>query len=91
MRINGFDGKLLRQSSYVCASCLGTLRPLPKITVVARAQKRRITQQHLRRKAEAREQWKGWATEIRAGMKESYLKVLEQRGWVDTIAGYESQ
>ncbi|EAS30078.3 tyrosine-tRNA ligase [Coccidioides immitis RS] len=51
------------------------------------AQKRHITQQHLRRTAEAEEQWKLQAKEIEAGRKQSFLSFLEERGLVNSVVG----
>lgn len=51
-------------------------------------QKRPITQQHLRRKAEAEEQWSKWAKEIKAGKRKSFLEHLEERCLVHDYVGY---
>ena len=88
MRTSALDSLPWRQSSYVCSACLPTSWAQFKTLLAAAAQKRHITQNFLRKKEAAREQWKMWAQEIRDGKKESYLKVLEQRGWVNNIAGY---
>jgi tyrosyl-tRNA synthetase len=50
-------------------------------------QKRWITQQHLRRKAEAEEEWKGFAEEIKAGKRKSFVEHLEERGLIYQVVG----
>src|SRR6266516_4410049 len=50
-------------------------------------QKRGITQQHIRRMGEAEEQWTQWAREIREGKRQSFLKMLEERGLVNSVVG----
>src|SRR5438046_1502558 len=50
-------------------------------------QKRGITMQHLRRIKEADEQWAQWAREIREGKRQSFLKMLEERGYVNSVVG----
>jgi hypothetical protein len=37
--------------------------------------------------AEAKEQWDGWANEIREKKRKSMLTILEERGFVHAIAG----
>lgn len=51
------------------------------------ASRRGITQQHHRRTAEAKKQWDERAEAIRSGQQKSMLSILEERGYIDTIAG----
>lgn len=53
-------------------------------------QKRGITKQHLRRTKEAEEQWDQWACEIREGKRQSFFKMLEERGLVNSVVGWVS-
>jgi len=50
-------------------------------------QKRGITQQHIRKVGEAEEQWAQWASEIKAGKRQSFLSMLEERGFVNSVVG----
>src|SRR5262245_40874514 len=50
-------------------------------------QKRGITQQYIRRTKEAEEQWNQWAQEIREGKRQSFFKMLEERGFVNSVVG----
>ena len=51
--------------------------------------KRWISQRYLRKQAEAEERWQADAKIIHAGEKQSMLSMLEERGYIDTIAGYD--
>ncbi|KKY13332.1 putative tyrosyl-trna mitochondrial precursor (tyrosine-trna ligase) [Diplodia seriata] len=69
-----------RPRAWVCRQCL--LRQAgPRVPV------RPITQGHLRKTIEAEWQWKEQAKEIKAGHKQSFLSMLEERGFVHQIAG----
>ncbi len=50
-------------------------------------QKRPITQNWLKKTAEAKEAWDAQAKEIEAGRKQSMLSILEERGYVNSVAG----
>ena len=50
-------------------------------------QKRSITQNWLRKTEEAKEAWDAQAQEIKAGRKQSMLSLLEERGYVNAVAG----
>lgn len=50
-------------------------------------QKRAISQTFLKKVHDAKEQWNAWAKEIRAGKRKSMLEVLEERGFIHSIAG----
>lgn len=69
---------------YVCASCARSLF-IAKSTLGA--QTRSITQNYLRKTAEAADQWATWAGEIKAGKRKSMLAILEERGYVHQIVG----
>ncbi|KAL1638929.1 tyrosyl-tRNA synthetase [Diplodia intermedia] len=69
-----------RPRAWVCRQCL--LRQAgPRFPV------RPITQGHLRKTIEAEWHWKEQAKEIKAGHKQSFLSMLEERGFVHQIAG----
>lgn len=70
-----------RPRPWVCRQCL--LRQAgPRMPV------RPISQGHIRKTIEAEWQWKEQAKEIQAGRKQSFLSMLEERGFVQQIAGY---
>ncbi|EEH46962.2 tyrosine-tRNA ligase [Paracoccidioides brasiliensis Pb18] len=50
-------------------------------------QARNITQNHIRRMREAEETWKGYAEEIKAGNRKSFLELMEERGLVNQVVG----
>lgn len=49
--------------------------------------RRGITQNYLRRTAEAKEQWKGWAEEIKRGERQSFAALLKERGFIHDVVG----
>ncbi|KKA22576.1 Tyrosine--tRNA ligase [Rasamsonia emersonii CBS 393.64] len=51
------------------------------------SQRRWITQNYLRKKAEAEAQWKAWAEEIKAGKRKSFVEHLEERGLIHQVVG----
>lgn len=51
------------------------------------AQKRGITQQYLRRKKEAEQEWAGFAKEIKEGKRQSFAQFLEERGLLHDVVG----
>ncbi|KGQ01582.1 hypothetical protein PAAG_11710 [Paracoccidioides lutzii Pb01] len=50
-------------------------------------QTRNITQKHILRMREAEETWKGYAEEIKAGNRKSFLELMEERGLVNKVVG----
>ncbi|KAI9887999.1 MAG: tyrosyl-tRNA synthetase [Watsoniomyces obsoletus] len=71
--------------TIVCRQCIRRISLSFKTR--APALRRGITQNFLRKTAEAEEQWKLQAEKIRKGEKKSMLTILEERGYVDAIAG----
>ena len=67
---------------YVCSSCLRHLSQ-----AVVRQQRRAITQNYLKKQAEANAEWAKRAQEIRAGNQDSMLAMLEKRGYINQIVG----
>lgn len=67
---------------YVCCSCL---LQLPQ--AVVRQQRRAISQNYLKKQAEANAKWAENAEEIRAGNRDSMLTMLEKRGYIHQIVG----
>ena len=73
--------------SYICSRC-----SLRRAALVAQQcnrppQKRSITQNFLRKKAEAEAAWMVQAVDINAGRKKSMLAMLEERGYINSVAG----
>lgn len=66
--------------AYVCRQCQ-LRRVAPRITT------RSIGQGFIRKTIESEWQWKEQAKEIEAGHKQSFLSMLEERGFVKQIAG----
>ena len=76
-----------RTSPYICISCARNVRVLETCLRSLTVQKRSITQNWLRKTEEAKEAWDAQAKEIKAGRKQSMLSVLEERGYVNAVAG----
>ena len=74
-----------RTLPYICASCA-------RSQFIAKSgfgsQTRSIGDKYRRKLAEAADQWATWAGEIEAGKRKSMLAILEERGFVNQIAGY---
>lgn len=74
-------------SAYICGSCrakLSSSEAWPRSI-----QKRWITKNHIRRIKSAEEEWAERADAVLAGQKQSILSLLEERGYVNQIIGYE--
>ncbi|KAL1965888.1 hypothetical protein VTN77DRAFT_5021 [Rasamsonia byssochlamydoides] len=69
------------------ASSSSSLNTGAKSLLLSSQQKRWITQQYLRRMAEAEEQWKGFAKEIKEGKRKSFVEHLEERGLIYQVVG----
>lgn len=69
---------------YICVSCARS-HSIDKLTLGVQA--RSITQNYLRKTAEAADQWAIWAGEIKAGKRKSMLAILEERGYVHQVVG----
>ena len=78
---------LSRTSPYICASCARHVRALGLRSQGVTVQRRSITQNWIRKTAEAKEAWDAQAIEIKSGRKQSMLSVLEERGYVNSVAG----
>lgn len=50
-------------------------------------QKRGVTQQYVQRMKDAEARWAVQAEEIKAGKKQSFLSMLEERGLVQSVVG----
>ncbi|WEW59260.1 tyrosyl-tRNA synthetase [Emydomyces testavorans] len=79
--------KLLHASSTTRTATQVTNRKRTDAVGTPLIQKRHITQQHIRRTNEAKEQWARWAEEIKAGKKQSFLSLLEERGLINSVVG----
>lgn len=42
---------------------------------------------YLRKQAEAAEQWRGWAKEIKGGERQSFAALLKERGFIHDVVG----
>ena len=80
-------GGPLPQVPYTGNFCFRVLRK-KRSRPIAVLQRRTITQNYLRKIAEAEQAWKEQAKRIRAGEQESMLTVLEKRGYINSVAGY---
>lgn len=71
---------------YVCRSCLRKLwiQKLPFGTP-----RRSISQNWLRKTEEAKKAWGAQKEEIVGGKKDSMLTVLEERGYVNAVVGFD--
>lgn len=77
----------LQRAQYICASCAKNQRLFRRGLYKALDQRRSITQNYIRKRGEAAEAWELQAQEIKAGRKQSFLSFLEERGFVNSIAG----
>lgn len=76
---------LIQRSPYICVTCA---RQLCQIRARgAPVQRRSITENWLRKTADAAKEWALQSQQIRAGKQPSLLSVLEERGYVHQIAG----
>lgn len=79
--------RLFQTSPIICASCVRHARIRGLRLQGSITQKRPITQNWLRKTAEAKEAWDRQAKEIEGGRKQSMLSILEERGYVNAVAG----
>ncbi|PGH14699.1 tyrosine-tRNA ligase [Helicocarpus griseus UAMH5409] len=77
---------MLLRSLSTSGSRLSLLQTQRSATVPL-LQRRNITQQHIRRMREAEQTWKGYAEEIKAGQRKSFLELMEERGYVKQVVG----
>lgn len=68
------------RAPYVCHRCLLYLTRQP-------VQKRAIHENTLQKRLESEWKWKAWAQEIEAGSRRGMLPILEERGYINQIAG----
>lgn len=68
-------------------------RPIPSTPIFTTnlEAKRWITQQHQRRMKEAEQEWSGYAKEIEAGTRKSFVEHLEERGLLHDVVGERDQ
>lgn len=77
----------LPRAHYICASCVKNQRLFRRGLYKVLDQRRPITQNYLRKTGEAAEAWELQAQEIKAGRKQSFLSFLEERGFINSVAG----
>lgn len=65
----------------------GVRRPTAPYICVFCQQKRLVSTTWLKKQQEARDQWAGFAADIKAKKRKSMLTILEERGFVHAIAG----
>ena len=87
MIVSPSAARLSGSSPYICASCARYLRALGLRLHGVTTHKRHITQNWLRKTAEAKAAWDAQAVEIKEGRKQSMLSILEERGYVNAVAG----
>jgi tyrosyl-tRNA synthetase len=76
--------RFMKSLPYICTSCVRSqLIPSSKPGL----QTRSITENFLKKTAEAADKWAMWAGEIRDGKRQSMLSILEERGYVNQIVG----
>ena len=80
----------LRPAPWVCQSCQRHLRHARQTVhpPVATTQKRTITRKYQARTKDAEEQWQERYAEIRNGQRQSMLDILQERGFLNAVAGY---
>ena len=92
MTDNGFSCSVNSLSNsragYICSSCASFSPNRRKLLCHIVDQRRWIAQRWLNKTAEAADQWARQAIEIKAGKRRSMLSILEQRGYINQIAGY---
>ncbi|KAI4129258.1 MAG: hypothetical protein LQ338_002310 [Usnochroma carphineum] len=73
-----------------CAHSQQTLRRILRVILPpASAQKRYISQRYTRKVEEAENQWQRKHEKIEAGKRHSMLSILEERGYINAVAGGE--
>ncbi|KAI9682069.1 MAG: tyrosyl-tRNA synthetase [Caeruleum heppii] len=78
---------MLLSTPFVCRRCL--LRHVSRGQQSSNALKRRwISQKFLKKQADAEERWQAQAKLIKTGQKQSMLSLLEERGYIDKVAGH---
>ena len=84
-----FHQKLSAATPYICSSCALLQRRThrPQRALKAFRQKRFVTQNYIRKTAEAEQQWNEYNKEIQSGQRQSMLSILEERGYIQAIAG----
>ncbi|KAI4234959.1 MAG: hypothetical protein LQ349_003475, partial [Xanthoria aureola] len=83
----------LRPAPWVCQSCQRHLRHARQTVhpPVPTTQKRTITRKYQARTKDAEEQWQDRYAEIRNGQRQSMLDILDQRGFLNAVAGGSQQ
>ena len=89
MEIRGING-LVRKPPYICSSCRRKAQQARVQASGVKAQTRCITQEFFRKKEEAKQAWASKAQDIKAGRQENILSILERRGYINQIVGYEA-
>ena len=87
MIVSPTASRLPRTPPYICTLCSRNARALGLRLQGVTVQKRSITQNWLRKTDEAKEAWDAQAKVIEAGKKQSMLSSLEERGYVNAVAG----
>ncbi|KAL4953629.1 hypothetical protein BDW69DRAFT_164849 [Aspergillus filifer] len=77
--------EVLRTSTFRFNDC----RPMQILPTseIFHHQRRTITKLHLSRVAEAKEEWQGWAKQIKMGQRKSFVEHLEERGLIHDVVG----
>ena len=73
---------------WVCQSCQQHLRLARQaVHPIARTQKRTITRVYQAKVEDAEKQWQQRYEEIRNGRRQGMLDILEERGFLNAVAG----
>ena len=76
---------------WVCSSCIRRQRLLRSVWKTRPSapyfQQRSISEKYIAKEAEAETQWKSYHEDIKAGKRQSMLSILEERGYINAVAG----
>jgi tyrosyl-tRNA synthetase len=78
-------GNTARDCLYICSKCA-----LKASKVASKTSRRWIGTKYLAKVAQAEREWQEQALQIRAGKMKSMLTILEERGLVHQITGYNT-
>lgn len=83
-----------RSTFWICPTCARQQKNLRRLqsapTVSSFIQKRSISKQYIARTEAAEKQWEEQHKEIKAGERQGMLSILQERGYVNSVAGFES-
>lgn len=77
----------LQNQPYICSSCIKARHFYKSPIGLVKSQRRSISMGYIAKTEAAADQWAIQANEIEAGKRKSVLSLLEERGYVNQIAG----